>query len=111
MGSATEILSVILGAGSVGILTVIIKAFKDRAAGKTAREETAITRWRDLADAYKRESEKKSEVIAAYRRWYPRLWSAYQGKPGPKQYFPSDPSQPPDDVYDTLPNDQERSGQ
>ena len=98
MEAATSVLSVILGAGTVGILKVIFDAWNKRASGRAAREDTAITRWRDLANEYQQESLNKSTTIAAYRRWYPRLWAAYQGKPGPKAYFPSDPTQP-DEEY------------
>lgn len=104
MESATSILGVILGAGTVSILKVLFDAIRKRSEGRTAREDTAITRWRELASEYQQESINKSRTIAAYRRWYPRLWAAYQGKPGPKTYFPVDPTQPDDDMYDTQPS-------
>ena len=101
MEAATSVLGVILGAGTVGVLKVIFDALSKRNAGKAAREDTAITRWRDLATEYQQESLNKSHTIAAYRRWYPRLWAAYMGKPSPHAYFPTDPTQPDDDSLAT----------
>lgn len=92
--AATSIVTALLGGGAVGIVTVVSKALRDRAAGRIAREDTAITRWRDLANEYQRESDDRLVAIQAFRRWYVPLWSAYMGKSPPHQYFPVDPTQP-----------------
>lgn len=96
MDGAVELLAVILGGGTVAVLSTIFKAIREHSEGRTAREDTAINRWRDIATEREREATRKGETIAAYRRWYPRLWAAYMGKPGPHDSFPPDPAQPDD---------------
>lgn len=96
MGGAVELLAVILGGGTVAVLSTVFKAIQKHSEGRTAREDTAISRWKEIAAERQQESEHKSGVIAAYRRWYPRLWAAYMGTAGRKDYFPPDPSQPDD---------------
>lgn len=98
-----NLLTLLLGGGLATIVTLVVKAVREWREGRTAREDTAISRWKELAKEYKAEGEAKSQVIRAYRRVYPRLWSAYMGKPGSHLPFPSDPTQPEDDLYDTLP--------
>lgn len=93
MENATEILILLLGGGGVGIGTLAVKALKDRREGRTAREDTAITRWKELAGEREAEKEKAWGVVAAYRRWYPSLWAAYVTATADRETFPADPTQ------------------
>lgn len=93
MENAPEILGIILGTGTVGIVTVVVKALKDRAEGKTAREDTAIKRWQELASEHQRNAEKAWTIVAAYRKWYPRVLFAYVGATNDRDTFPTDPTQ------------------
>lgn len=92
---AAEVIALFLGAGGVGVLPLVFQAIKDRRAGRLTSEDTAITRWRDLATERQAEAKKAWQIVSAYRRYYGPLWAAYQ-REGGRIDFPPDPT-PPDE--------------
>lgn len=88
---ASELIVIFLGAGGVGVLPLVLQALKDRRSGRLTSEDTAITRWRDLATEREREAKKAWRIVDAYRRYYGPLWAAYKREGGVLD-FPPDPT-------------------
>lgn len=91
-GNAIEIIRVVLGGAGVAIIAAVGKLIKDARDGRTAREDTTIKRWQELANEHERNSERAWGIVAAYRRWYTRLWAAYVGATNDRDTFPTDPT-------------------
>lgn len=87
----SEVITLLLGGGLVAIVTVLIKAVREWREGRTAREDTAISRWRDLANEQKHAADKGWGLVAIYRSAYIQLWAAYASATGDRSSFPADP--------------------
>lgn len=90
--NATEFITGILGGGLVLLIPVIMKAVKDWREGKIAREDTAIHRWKVIAERQEASAERAWFIVGKYRTEYAKLWAAYVGVTGDRETFPLDPS-------------------
>lgn len=90
--NATEIIMVLLGGGLVTILTVGGKVIKDYRDGRTAREDSTIARWKEIADEHERSAERAWGIVSAYRRLWPRLWADFVALGGDRDKYPPDPA-------------------
>ena len=90
--NAAELITGILGGGLVLLVPVVTKAVRDWREGRIKKDDTAIMRWREIAEERQRSERKAWEIVAGYRRWYPHLWTAYVRYTGDRDTFPVDPT-------------------
>ena len=91
MDNASELITGILGGGLVLLIPVVMKAIRDWREGGIKKDDTAISRWREIAEERQRNEAKAWLIVDAYRRWYPQLWTEYVRCTGDKETYPIDP--------------------
>lgn len=91
MDSLGQIIVGVMGGGLVLLIPVVVKAAKDLKRGQLAKEDTAISRWKDYSIEKQKEATFAWEMVTAFRKWYYRLWAQYVRVTGDEDTFPSDP--------------------
>lgn len=89
-----DVVQLVLGGSGVTVLVALGKLLKDRREGKLMREDTAITRYKDLAVQSEKGAEKAWRLVSWYRSHYPLLWAEYMhscGTPADRDRFPPAP--------------------
>lgn len=92
----TAFLNVALGGGVVAILSALRGYIKDRSAGRVMRDDTAITRWREIADEREDQARGMRHELDWYRATYPRIYAEWlRMPPEDADRFPAVPPPPP----------------
>lgn len=89
--SVAQFIVIIMGGGIVALIPAIQKWVKQTRDGRVAKEDTAISRWKELATEKREEASSKAAKLAAYQKWYHRIWTRYVVLTGDEDTFPSDP--------------------
>lgn len=74
--------------GGTGLSALAVKLWsiiREHRSGSLQREDTAISRWKAIADAREEVIDEQEEELRWWRSHYPLMWAAYSAGPPPRE--------------------------